>query len=166
MNFNAVAQYMDDVMRGKHSVACCDIIVRHEHEQLYRYMCGNCDHEGKVPVSEKTLYYFYSCTKPVTVAAGMRLVEEGKLRLDAPVSDYLPEFAEVFLEKDGKRVPPKKAITVWNLFTMSAGLDYNYYNNEELKCAVEASGLLPFVRCALSRAKHFSIPFVTMCLPP
>jgi CubicO group peptidase (beta-lactamase class C family) len=67
----------------------------------------------------------YSCTKPITCAAAMQLVEQGKLLLDAPVADYLPAYRDTFLLKDGKPVPTEKVMTVRHLFTMSAGLSYD-----------------------------------------
>jgi CubicO group peptidase (beta-lactamase class C family) len=48
--------------------------------------------ENPLPVTENTLFQIGSITKTFTATAAMRLVEKGKLKLDAPVRDYLPTF--------------------------------------------------------------------------
>src|SRR4051794_39850858 len=55
---------------------------------------GLCDVESQRPMTPATLCWIASITKPVTVAAAMKLVESGKLSLDDAVEDYLPEFKE------------------------------------------------------------------------
>jgi len=116
-DFSPIAEYMEKVLVAQKGVPGCDVIISREHEQLFRYTCGNAD--------QNALYYLYSCTKPITAAAGMRLAEEGRLDLDRPVADYLPAFAGVYLEENGVRRPPSRPMTVRHLFTMSAGLNYN-----------------------------------------
>ncbi|HEY8506580.1 MAG TPA: serine hydrolase, partial [Gemmataceae bacterium] len=63
------------------------------------------------------------------------LVEEGKLRLDDPVSKYIPEFADakvlVVPEEKGaepKTVPARREVTVRDLLTHTAGLTYRFFN--------------------------------------
>lgn len=53
---------------------------------------GKADAEGKVPATPETIYRAGSVSKLFTDVAVMRLVEQGKLNLDAPVSTYLPSF--------------------------------------------------------------------------
>lgn len=68
---------------------------------------------GGPPVDAATLYDIASLTKVVgTTAAIMSLVEEGRVELDAPVRDYLPEF----------RGPGKGAVKVSHLLTHTSGL--------------------------------------------
>lgn len=125
MNFKPVIDYIENVLCKEKGVPGCDLKIMREHETVLRHSCGFSDYEKKTPVSEKDLYFLYSCTKPMTCTAAMQLFERGELNLDAPVSDYLPEYENVFLIKDGKKVVPKKTMTVRHLFTMSAGLDYD-----------------------------------------
>ncbi|MBR5222051.1 MAG: beta-lactamase family protein, partial [Clostridia bacterium] len=77
-----------------------------------------------------------SCTKVLTASSGMRLLEEGKLDLDAPVSDYLPAFANVKQNIDGTLTAPEKPLLVRHLFTMSGGFDYGM-RTEEVKSLLE-----------------------------
>lgn len=95
----------------------CELIVCRRGEILYHECVGKATPESR--------YLMYSCTKPVTAAAAMHLVEAGRMRLDDPVSKYLPAFAGAYTLKDGRRTPLARPMTIWNLFTMTGGLDYN-----------------------------------------
>lgn len=125
MDFSPLVNYIESVLRAEKGVPGCDIKIMRQHETLFRYQSGTCDYDAKVPVSGNELYFMYSCTKPITCAAALQLVEQGKLELDAPVSRYLPEYGKAFLLKDGVPTPVSKPITVRHLFTMSAGMTYN-----------------------------------------
>jgi CubicO group peptidase (beta-lactamase class C family) len=77
---------------------------------------------SKIPVRRDTIFRISSMTKPITAAATMILVEEGKLRLDEPVDRLLSELADrkVLKRLDGPlddTVPAKRQITVRDLFT-------------------------------------------------
>ena len=69
-------------------------------------------------------------TKPVTGVALMMLYEEGKWRLDDPVSNYIPEFSKLNVfageNADGsmKLEPARRPMTMRELMTHSAGLGY------------------------------------------
>ena len=125
MDFTPVTDYIDNVLVREKGVPGCDVLIRRGHETLLRHFSGVSDYQGLVPIRGDEVYYMYSCTKPITCAAAMQLVEQGKLLLDAPVADYLPAYRDTFLLKDGKPVPTEKVMTVRHLFTMSAGLSYD-----------------------------------------
>ncbi len=78
---------------------------------------GLSDIENHVPFRTDTVCWLASVTKPVTTTAIMKLVEEGKLRLDDPVEKYLPEF-QTQQDKEGRH----HAITIRQLLTHTAGL--------------------------------------------
>ncbi|MDT8760323.1 beta-lactamase family protein [Sphingomonas psychrotolerans] len=75
-----------------------------------------------------SLWRVYSMTKPITGIAAMILVEEGKLGLDQPISDFIPAFKDMKVLVDPARDltsrPAKRPITVRNLLTHTAGLEY------------------------------------------
>ncbi len=76
-----------------------------------------------------TLFRIYSMTKPVTGMAAMLLVDEGKLKLDQPIADFLPKFAKMNVQvtPDGSVTevrPAKTLITVRHLITHTSGLPY------------------------------------------
>jgi len=53
---------------------------------------GVLDLESKKPVAKDSMFRVASMTKPVTGLAIMMMIEEGKVRLNDPVSRYIPEF--------------------------------------------------------------------------
>ena len=81
---------------------------------------------GTVPMRRDTIFRIASMTKPVTAAAVLMLVEEGKLTLDAPAERWLPELANrrVLARIDGPledTVPAARPITVRDLLTFTLG---------------------------------------------
>lgn len=135
--FPKLTEYIDK-LHNEVGVPSCGLVVFKDHEKIYEHFIGFEDTEKTKAANGQTLYFMYSCTKPMTVTAGMMLWERGLLDLDAPVEKYLPEFKDVFLIKDGERVKPKNTMTVRHLFTMSAGLDYNL-DTESIKEAIKKS---------------------------
>jgi CubicO group peptidase (beta-lactamase class C family) len=82
------------------------------------------------PMQRDTIFRIYSMTKPVTGVAMMMLYEEGKWRLDDPVSRYIPEFArlKVYTGKNEDGTPKledaRRSMTMRELMTHTAGLGY------------------------------------------
>lgn len=85
---------------------------------------GYADLEQKKEIRRDTIYRLYSMTKPVTAAAAMLLIEEGKLRLEDSVGDYLPEFACPKVWDGEKKVVADRPILISDLLSMSSGLSY------------------------------------------
>ena len=127
-DFSVIRNYVDEVIIGQKQVPCFDISVVQDHRVLYRYLAGHADYEGTQPLTENALYHAYSCTKVVTVSVGRRLYEEGLLDLDAPVSRYLPAFADLSVYKDGTIVKVANTLTVRHLFTMTGGFNYDLHH--------------------------------------
>ena len=107
--------YLGQLVKEKY-IPYIDILVKKEHQTLLRYY----DSREK-NVTGKENVFLFSCTKPMTVACALRLVEEGKLSLDDEVAKYLPAYANTFL-KNGEK--SKKKMTIRHLFTMTGGLSY------------------------------------------
>jgi CubicO group peptidase (beta-lactamase class C family) len=92
---------------------------------------GYRDVEAGLPVQRDTIFRIASMTKPVTVAAAMALIEEGKLALSDPVSRWLPELADmqVLVDPTGpldRTVPAQRPITIDDLMTHRSGLAYPF----------------------------------------
>jgi CubicO group peptidase (beta-lactamase class C family) len=88
---------------------------------------GYSDVDAKVALKTDDLFWIASMTKPMTAAALMMLVDEGKVKLDDPVENYLPEFRGQMLlvERDTRLVVlkrPRAPITVRNLLSHTSGL--------------------------------------------
>ncbi len=91
---------------------------------------GMADIEAGTPMAADTIFRIYSMTKPITSVAALMLFEEGVLRLNDPVANYLPEFKETkVLGQDGKLVPMARPMTIRDLLTHTAGLSYGFDGN-------------------------------------
>lgn len=81
-----------------------------------------------------------SMTKPVTAVAAMMLVEDGRISLDDPVSDYIPEFAGLRVavspmaneEGEIETRAPATQMTIHHLLTHTAGLGYIFDSETDL----------------------------------
>ena len=85
---------------------------------------------GGAPVTRDTIFRIYSMTKPVTGVALMMLLEEGRFRLDDPVTMHIPEFRDLKVatsfDAEGKPVleEMKRPPTIRELMSHSAGFGY------------------------------------------
>jgi CubicO group peptidase (beta-lactamase class C family) len=91
---------------------------------VYLEAVGVQDLETKAPMTPRTIFRIYSMTKPITAVAVMMLHDEGRFRLDDPVSKYLPEFSEVRVGSGASARPPARAVTVEDLLLHTSGLSH------------------------------------------
>jgi CubicO group peptidase (beta-lactamase class C family) len=98
---------------------------------------GMQDAEAGLPIREDTIYRIASMTKPITSVAAMMLVEEDKLRLEDPVSKFIPEFAKVrVLRHAAPATEPlatattvlESPITIRHLLTHTSGITYGFWD--------------------------------------
>ncbi|MFY2860866.1 serine hydrolase domain-containing protein [Mycobacterium sp. THU-M104] len=92
---------------------------------------GYRDVEAGLPMQQDTLFRIASMTKPVTVAAVMSLVDEGKLALNDPIVGWAPELADVRVLDDprgplDRTHPARRAIVIEDLLTHTSGLAYGF----------------------------------------
>ena len=87
---------------------------------VYGRAAGLADREAGQPMRPRAIFRLASLTKPLVSAAALRLVEEGRIGLDDPVTRWLPDFRPAL--PDGTR----PVITVRHLLTHSAGLSYGF----------------------------------------
>ena len=85
---------------------------------------GLMDIEAKKPMRKDAMLRFYSMTKAITTTAALMLHEEGKLPLDAPVKQFLPEFADRQIYREAGNIPAKVDMTVRDLMRHTSGLVY------------------------------------------
>ena len=83
---------------------------------------GLMDIESKKPMTKDALFRLASTTKPLTAAAILILMEEGKLLLTDPVSKFIPEFRAPKVATDKGLVPATRGITILDLLTHTSGL--------------------------------------------
>jgi CubicO group peptidase (beta-lactamase class C family) len=92
---------------------------------------GYRDVETRAPMQRDTIFRIASMTKPVTVAAAMALVDEGKLALSDPITRWVPELSQMRVLVDplgplDQTVPAHRDITVDDLMTHRSGLAYSF----------------------------------------
>jgi CubicO group peptidase (beta-lactamase class C family) len=85
---------------------------------------GQSDREAGRAMRADDIFRLASITKPIVTAAAMRMIELGKLALDTPVTDILPDFKP----KTPDGATP--AITIRHLLTHTAGLSYDFLQPE------------------------------------
>lgn len=94
-----------------------------------------------------TLWRIYSMTKPITGIAAMILIDDGKLRLDQPISDLIPAFRDMKVLVDPatglESRPAARPITVRHLLTHTAGLGYNIITKGPLLNEYNRLGINP-----------------------
>ena len=103
---------------AEHRLVGTVVLVARDGRVVYRRAAGLADREAERPMREDAVFRFSSVTKPFVTAAAMRLVEQGKLRLDDPVTKYLPDFRPKLA--DGTQ----PVITVRQLLNHTSGLTY------------------------------------------
>jgi len=107
---------------------------------LHLDVVGLADVAAKKPMTADTLFAIASMTKPITATAVVILEEQGKLKLDDPVSKYLPAFNEMKL-KSGERT--KNVMTIRHLLTHTSGLGGEQKNEGTLAETAEALAKRP-----------------------
>lgn len=85
--------------------------------------------EQKKPMQADSVFWIASMSKPITAAALMILVDDGKVKIDDPVEKYLPEFKDVWLaaEKDNDHVllkRPATKITIKHCLSHTSGMPF------------------------------------------
>ncbi|MBA8901416.1 serine hydrolase domain-containing protein [Phyllobacterium sp. P30BS-XVII] len=96
------------------------ILVAEDGNIVYRRAAGFADREAKTLIKEDTIFRVASLTKPIVAVTALRLVEEGKLKLDDPVTTYLPDFRPK--TADGREA----VITIRQLMSHTSGLTYGF----------------------------------------
>lgn len=113
---------------------------------IYHGAFGKRDLGTHTPMAADSVFWFASMSKAITTAAAMQLVEQGRLSLDAPIGNVLPDLAtpqvlEGF-DSAGEPIlrPAKGAITLRQLLTHTAGYCFQYWNRD-MRMYVEKRGL-------------------------
>jgi methyl acetate hydrolase len=106
---------------------------------LSRHSAGLADPGAGTPMQPDTIFQIASMTKAITSVAAMRLVEEGRLSLDAPIETILPQLANpqviTGFDDAGNAVlrPAARPITLRHLLTHTSGLGYAFMSADMLR---------------------------------
>ncbi len=94
--------------------------------------------EVNLPMTTDAIFTLMSMTKPIVSAGLMMLFEEGRFRLDDPIADWIPEYADhMVIEREGpsqRRVAETRPVTIRHVLTHTSGLTLSP-NNAGLSAA-------------------------------
>ena len=110
---------------------------------------GFADLETGESLKKDSLFRIYSMSKPITGVALMILLEEGKLRLNDPVSLYIPQFGKtkvLVVNEDGTStlIDQTKVMTIRDLATHTSGIAYDFTANKALAKIYRENELSPY----------------------
>jgi CubicO group peptidase (beta-lactamase class C family) len=120
------------------------VLIQQHGKPVYREFFGVRDPDTNQPMTDDTIFRLHSMTKPITSFAAMTLIDEGKLKLDDPVSKYIPSFAsakvgiEKKLDNDRKAleiVAPTRPVTIRDLLLHTSGITYGFYGESLVRRA-------------------------------
>ena len=94
------------------------VLVARDGKVVYHRAAGLADREAGRPMRENAVFRYSSVTKPFVSAAVMKLVEDGKLNLDDPVTKWLPDFRPKLADGTAP------VITLRQLLNHTSGLTY------------------------------------------
>jgi len=131
-------------------IAGAVVLVADAEKVLALEAVGAADMAAQKKMRTDTVFWIASMTKPITCTALMMLVDEGKVDVDAPVSRYLPEFADQWLiaERDDAHIllkKPARQMLVRDLMSHTSGITQQLFfkgvNGEELPLATRVAAL-------------------------
>ncbi len=109
---------------------------------IYKKAFGLANSDWDIPNGTDTKFYLYTLTQQFTAALILKLVEEGKIKLDGTIIDYLPDYRE----------DTSKKVTIHHLLTHTHGLQDLEYSDLPL---VNVFTVPQFVQRFLSRDPEF-----------
>ena len=143
----AVDALIKSYVEKNHLVGAVTLVVKNN--QLVHYKGhGYADLATKKPMPADAIFRIMSQTKAITSLGILQLFEQGKLRLDQPISDFLPSFKSPRVLKEFNAAdtsytsePAKREITFRDLLTHSSGLDYAGIGSDKMKAIYAKAGV-------------------------
>lgn len=117
--FTRLQRVIDDAVSNGRIVGIVYLVAR-DGKVVFASEKGFADREAGKPVRRDTIFRLASVTKPFVAIAALAMMDKGLIRLDDPVTRYLPYFTPKLA--DG----PAPAITLRHLITHTSGLSYDY----------------------------------------
>lgn len=121
---NVVGEQVDRVVAKaieEHRIVGAVVMVAQNGQVLYDKASGLADREQNRPMQKDTVFRLASMTKPLVSVAVLRLVDQNRLKLDDPVTKWLPDFKP--RTADGA----VQTITIRHLLTHTSGLNYTFF---------------------------------------
>ncbi|NBB15141.1 serine hydrolase [Caulobacter sp. SLTY] len=120
------------------------LLIARDGEIVHLSSQGAAREGAAAPIDEGSLFRIASMTKPVTSVAFMKLVEDGKVAVDTPVEEVLPEFKGVGVYAGGgggvpfMTRPPAAPMRMLDLLRHTSGLTYGFQNRSNVDAAYRA----------------------------
>src|ERR1700760_4148717 len=140
--------FKNEVATGK--IPGAIVLIQQHGKPVYHESFGVQDVVSKAPITDKTIFRLFSMTKAITAVTSMMLLEEGKIKLDDPISKYIPSFANVKVGVEKKAedgtttldlVPPDRPPTVLDLMRHTSGITYGFYGDSIVRKAYRAANI-------------------------
>jgi CubicO group peptidase (beta-lactamase class C family) len=109
---------------------------------------GMQDLAARTPLASDTIFRIYSMTKPITGVALMKLYEQGKWHPEEPLARHIPAFANVRVHAGAaasgapELVAPKRAPTVGDVMSHTAGFTYGFFGDHPVDRLYQADNPL------------------------
>lgn len=113
----------------------------------YSLAIGDMDVAQHTPMRTDGVFRIYSMTKPVIALGILTLAEQGKLRLDDPVTKFVPAFGRTQVYDGGGASNPRlkalaRPITIQHLLTHTSGLTYGFFGQTPVDSIYRRANLL------------------------
>jgi CubicO group peptidase (beta-lactamase class C family) len=148
------ASKIDDTLRSgiaQRNLPAAVAMVASERSVLYSGAFGTRDASG-VPVNADSIFAIASMTKAITTVAALQLVEQGKVKIDEPVSEHLPqldklEVLEGFDAETGRAMlrPARTPVTLKHLLTHTSGFCYDIWDRDMFQYTSKTKAPVPDV---------------------
>jgi len=138
MDFSNVKNFLN-YMADKRSPGNA-VVIYYGGKKVFAYAAGYSDLENRTPFTGNEYVNIYSCSKVTTVTAAAQLLEKGLFLMNDPLYEYIPEYKNMTVkDSNGEIRKALRPITVGDLFSMTAGFNYNL-NCSAIKNAREITG--------------------------
>jgi len=104
------------------------VLISKDNHIIYQKSFGYADIEGHTKNTKKSIFSIASLSKSLTAVGIMKLIDDGKLTLETPISNYFPDFMPDF----------SKEITIQHLLNNSSGIEANIGRTDD-----NGNGLMP-----------------------
>lgn len=126
------------------------VLVARKGKIVFHEAYGKADNTSEKAMEKNTIFRIASQTKAITSTAVMILWEEGKFRLDDPISKFIPEFKKPqvlssfkYEDTSYSTVSADKEITIRHLLTHTSGLGYGEIDGDErMKLIYNKAGIV------------------------
>jgi CubicO group peptidase (beta-lactamase class C family) len=142
------AYFNQQVVSGK--IAGANVLIQRHAIPIYSRSFGKIDVTTGEPMRPEAIFRLHSLSKPITSVSAMLLVDERRVSVDDPLSEYIPAFAnaKVGVESKSDNGEPvltldglQRPITIKDLLRHSSGITYGFYGKGMVRAAYADASL-------------------------